>query len=111
MRGEERDPCLLLTGVRKPANGGTKVTCFEDPDGPQPPPAYDEKDLQSVLALFRLAYVLAADDADDSTPRRDQGNERTDQRRRAVNNQSNNQGLSSVIIGLGVLLIVLGESL
>jgi hypothetical protein len=63
------------------------------------------------LALFRLTYVLAADDADDGTPQRDQANEQTDQRRRAMNNQINDQGLSSVFIGLGVLLIVQGKSL
>ena len=86
MRGEERDPCPLLSGEGKSVDGDPsrlirrrrhQVTYFEDPDGPQPPPVWDDKDLQSVLALFRLAYVLAAGDADDGTPRRDKGNEPT----------------------------------
>jgi hypothetical protein len=57
-----------------------------------------------------LAYALATDVADDGTPERDQDNEQTDQRRRAMK-YINDQGLSGIFIGLGVLLIVLGASL
>jgi hypothetical protein len=58
------------------ANGGTRVAYCEDLDGPQPLPAWDEKDLQSVLALFRLAYDPTVDSAVDGTPQYDRGNDK-----------------------------------
>jgi hypothetical protein len=60
------------------------------------------------LARFCPAYGLAADNVDDGRPRRSQANEQTDQRRRVMNNQSNNQALSGVFVALGVLLVVVG---
>jgi hypothetical protein len=36
----------------------------------------DEKDLRGVLAAFRLAYAPAADNAVDSTPQRNTGNDK-----------------------------------
>jgi hypothetical protein len=54
--------CYKVTRKRgHPAPRGAR-----QPDGTQPP-LWDEKDLPSVLALFRLAYDLAADNTDDGS--------------------------------------------
>jgi hypothetical protein len=63
-------------GSLRYANGGTRVIYFEDPDDPQPLPYAGERDLPGVLAPFGLAYDPAADNAVDSTPQLDKGNDK-----------------------------------
>lgn len=57
---------------------------------------------------YGLYLVGGQQGADGGTPQRDQGNEQTDQRSRAMNIQINDQELSRVFIGVGVLPIVPG---